>query len=300
MNRRQFLKTCLAGAGAAAGLGGIGSVHPAGAGEKGGKMKAELKLGSQEGRLPGKTLRDKVRNLQEYGGIGIELSAGGLPERVKEIRSALAGTQVQVSAVCAADGPYIVSDAQVRRKNIENAKILLSAAADLRSTGVILVPAFNSAEGQLTGKPARDLLLEVLAELGAHAEKVGSRVLIEPLNRGEAFFLRQLADAAAICRDADSPGIAMMGDFYHMHFEETSDQGAFISAGAYLRHVHLGSRKRNLPGQDDRSFVDGFRGLKAVGYRDFVSLECGCKGNPEEEIPKSFRFLEKQWKEARI
>lgn len=299
MDRRQFLKTCLAGAGAAAGMGGLGGVKRAEAATDGRLLKAELKLGSQEGRLPGGTLHDKIRNLQEYGGTGIEIAAGGLPDRVKEIRSALAGTSVQVSAICAAAGPYIVPDADTRRNNIENAKVLLSAAADLRATGVILVPAFNSAENQLSGKPARDLLLEILAELGAHAEKVKSRILLEPLNRGEAFFLRQLADAASICRDVNSPGVAVMGDFYHMFFEETSDRGAFISAGGYLHHVHLGSRKRLLPGQDDRSFIDGFRGLKEIGYRDFVSLECGCKGKPEEEIPKSFRFLEKQWKEAR-
>ena len=60
---------------------------------------------------------------------------------------------------------------------------------------------------------------------------VGSRVLLEPLNRGEAFFLRQVADAASICRDINSPGVQMMGDFYHMYIEETSDLGAFLSAG---------------------------------------------------------------------
>ena len=206
--------------------------------------------------------------------------------------------RVPSSAVCAAAGPYIIPDEAARRGRIENAKTLLSTAADLGSTGVIIVPAFNSAADQLAGKPARDLLLAVLAELGEHAARVGSRVLLEPLNRDEAFFLRQLADAAAICRDANSPGVAMMGDFYHMRLEETSDRGAFLSAGGHLHHVHLASASRKLPGQDERSFVDGFRGLRAIGYRDFMSLECGIRGNPESEIPRAFRFLEEQWKLA--
>jgi sugar phosphate isomerase/epimerase len=92
----------------------------------------------------------------------------------------------------------------------------------------------------------------------------------------------------------------MMGDFFHMCREETSDCGAFLSAGPYLHHVHLASRRRNLPGQDDRSFVDGFRGLKMIGFQDFCSLECGVKGKADAEIPKAFRFLEQQWKEATI
>jgi sugar phosphate isomerase/epimerase len=134
--------------------------------------------------------------------------------------------------------------------------------------------------------------------LGEYAVKVGSRVLFEPLNRNEAFFLRQLADAAAICRDCNSPGIQMMGDFFHMGIEETSDLGAFISAGQYVHHVHLASRARNLPGQDDRSFLDGFKGLKYIGFQDFCSLECGVQGDRKVEIPKAVAVLRDQWEKA--
>ena len=61
---------------------------------------------------------------------------------------------------------------------------------------------------------------------------------------------------------------------------------------------HLASTKRNLPGQDERSFVDGFRGLKEIGFHDYMSLECGCIGDPTVEIPKSFKFLKDQWDQA--
>lgn len=303
MKRRDFLKACLAGTGAVAGIGMVGSLgapaRAAARARREGKGEAVLKLGAQESRLPGESLQEKVDNLRRYGGTGLELHAWGFPDRIREIKQVLRGTEVKVSAICAATGPFIVPDEAARRKAIDWARTLLEVAAELDAAGVVMVPAFNSAEGQLAGRPARDLLLDVLKEIGGHGEKVGSRVLLEPLNRGEAFFLRQLADAASICRDASSPGVAMMGDFYHMNFEETSDMGAFISAGGYLRHVHLGSIKRNLPGQDERSFVDGMRGLKLIGYRDWLSLECGVIGDPKIEIPKSFRFLEQQWKEAR-
>jgi len=68
-----------------------------------------------------------------------------------------------------------------------------------------------------------------------------------------------VADAASIVRDCKSPGLAVMGDFYHMFYEETSDLGALISGGPYVHHVHMASAyDRVLPGQDDRQFVDGF------------------------------------------
>ena len=51
--------------------------------------------------------------------------------------------------------------------------------------------------------------------------------------------------------------------------------GAFISAGKYLQHVHVASRKRrSMPGEDGEAdnYVEGFRGLKMIGYDKFVSF----------------------------
>ncbi|MBC8373014.1 MAG: sugar phosphate isomerase/epimerase [Phycisphaerae bacterium] len=295
MERRDILKGSLAAAGIAA-LGatpvmGDRAIKP---------PKAKLRICSREGCIPGKTLKEKVDNLQKWGAAAVELNGGNLAGRKKEITDALKGTTIKVGAICGGySGVLISPDKTERDKAISTLKETLTAAAEWGAAGVIAVPAFNHHK-QLVGKEARAALIESLKPIGEHGAKVGVPVMLEPLNRKEAYFLRQLADAASICRDVGNPGAAMMGDFYHMYFEETSDQGAFMSGGKYLRHVHLGSIKRKLPGQDARSFVDGFRGLKRIGYQGCVSLECGCIGKKEVEIPKSFRFLEKQWAEATI
>jgi sugar phosphate isomerase/epimerase len=178
----------------------------------------------------------------------------------------------------------------------------LTAAGVLGSTGLIVVPGFNRQVPSLPHKEAREMLLRILPELGEHATKNNTRLLLEPLNRREAFFLRQLADAAAICKDVNNPGIAMMGDFWHMTWEETSDIGAFISAGSYLHHVHIASRKeRKMPGEDPGdSYVDGFRGLKMIGYQDYISLECGSKGDKTITIPAAAKLIRAQWAQAAI
>ncbi len=305
MQRRNFLKKSVAGAGLLAGL-TAGDSSAAPAAEPGAKApgsaggEAKLKLCSQDWRVPGKTIDAKFGTLTEWGGAGVEVSGRGLADRAGEIAAALKASGLGLSAVCAGySGCLISSDKADRDKAVTTIKALLEVAGGLGSTGLIVVPAFNR-QKQLLGKDARAMLVDLLGPLGAHAVKAGTRVLLEPLNRREAYFLRQLADAAAICRDVNSPGVAMMGDFYHMYFEETSDEGAFLSAGKHCHHVHLGSIKRKLPGQDERSFVSGFRGLKRIGYREYISLECGVIGKAEAEIPKSFRFLEAQWKEAAI
>jgi sugar phosphate isomerase/epimerase len=304
MDRREFLKSSALAAGAAAGVYALAGRAPAqdapaaakAAGAE--KKPAVLKLSSQEGLVPGKTLREKVQTLQQWGAAGVELGSN-IKDRVAEIKDAVKGTSIAISAICAGYFQLIDPDEAKRKQGAQRLKDLCGPAGEVGSTGIILVPAFNNHD-QLPPKEARKVLVDLLPEIGEAARKAGTRILMEPLNRGEAFFLRQLADAASICRDANNPGIGMMGDFFHMCREETSDCGAFLSAGTYLHHVHLASRRRNLPGQDERSFVDGFRGLKMIGFQDFCSLECGVKGKADVEIPKAFRFLEQQWKEATI
>jgi len=292
-HRRDFLVTgTLAGVGLATGA-GRGAAAQDGAGRE-----AALKLSSQEGCLPGGSLQERVERMAEWGFTGIEFGGGGLAGRVDEIKAALEGTPVKVSAICAGYASCLLADNEAdRRTAVDSIKETLTAAGAIGSTGLIVVPAFNG-QTSLDNRRAREVLLQQLPEIGDHAQQAGTRILLEPLNRGEAFFLRQLADGASICRDAQNAGICMMGDFYHMGIEETSDLGAFISAGPYLHHVHLASRRRVLPGQDERSFVDGFRGLRYIGYQDYCSLECGCDGDPMVEIPKSSAFLRRQWEEA--
>lgn len=262
------------------------------------ERKAVLKLSSQLGVIPGKELAEKLAKMEAWGFDAVELP-GDIVGKEETYAGAIAKTKLKVSAICW--GSYnggLVSEVPERRVEAAEAlRRVLNAAGQLKSTGVIYVPAFNG-QTKLTNQEIRQVLLDTLPAIGEYAVKVGSRVLLEPLNRREAFFLRLLADAAAICRDCNSPGIAMMGDFYHMAIEESSDLGAFLSAGGFLHHVHLASRTRVLPGQDDRRFVEGFRGLKMIGYQDYCSFECGVKGNREEEIPKSMAFLRQEWAEA--
>ena len=290
MNRRELLITgTLGGVALSAGL-------PVGGAEK--KPSAKLRISSQERIVPGKDLPEILAKMDKWGIEGVELGGRGLADRVPEIKAALANSKVKVSAICAGfDGALSSDQESERRKCMSSMKDILVAAGELQSTGLIFVPAFNG-QTTLNHVDARKVLLDQLPELGEYAVKCGTRILLEPLNRKETWLVRMLADAASICRDANNPGVCVMGDFYHMYIEETSDMGAFLSAGSFLHHIHLASIKRKLPGQDERDYTNGFGGLKMIGYQDFCSFECGVLGDREVEIPKSVKFLREQWRKA--
>lgn len=315
-NRREFLQnSALAAAAATAGVAAMTGKAMGETGSYGKPGDAKLRLSSGAGIIPGDTLAQKLDKMEQWGFEGLEVGGGYLRGNVKQLKDGLKGRSVKVSAICAGfDGWLIADDPAIRDKAMTTMKELLTLAGEVGSTGLVIVPAFNDqkslphqqARELLTGfkrwdAPAAERKAGLLQELGDHAVKAGTRILLEPLNRHECYFLRTLADAASICRDLDNPGIAMMGDFWHMTWEETSDFGAFLSAGKYLHHVHVASRReRKTPTEDGAAdnYVDGFKGLKMIGYHDFVSLECGTKGDKEKVLPACVKLLRDQWAEA--
>jgi len=295
-DRRKFLGITASGAVLAASGSFLTSFSP----EKE-AGKAELKISCQENVAPGNSLAEKLDFLENLGVAGLEVGGSNLENRVEEIGKALSNRKIKISAICAGfEGWLIASDPEVRKECIRSMKTILEAAGALGSTGLIFVPAFHS-QVSLPHKESRELLVEELKELAAFAAEKGTRMLLEPLNREECYFCRQVADAAAIMRDVANPAAAVMGDFWHMTWEETSDRGAFLSAGKSLHHVHIASRKsRNMPGEDGDAdvYTDGFKGLKEIGYHDYISFECGSVGDSKITLPAAVNLIRRQWKQA--
>ena len=241
--------------------------------------------------------------MENLGIVGFEPGGRNLAARVNEINQALRGRNIKVSAICAGfDGFILAEDPKVKAQFDSTMRDIIAAAGQIGSTGVIMVPAFN---GQKPCKPhtleTREYLCEQMHELGEYALKHNTTVILEPLNRRECHYMRQVGDAAAICRDSKSAGVKCMGDFWHMQ-EETSDYAALWAAGTeYLQHVHVASRgTRKMPGEDGLvdNYVDGFRALKEMNYPYYVSFECGTNGKREETVPAAVKLLREQWKKA--
>lgn len=299
MDRRDFLKSNILGAAgvalAASPIAALTSCSPK-------KEEVELKLSFQEKTAPGESLNERFDYMENLGIVGFEPGGRNLAARVNEFQQALRGRNIKVSAICAGfDGFILAEDPAVKAQFDSTMRDIIAAAGELGSTGVIMVPAFNRQEPV---KPhtleTREYLCEQMHELGEYALKHNTTVILEPLNRREAHYLRQVADAAAICRDSKSAGVMCMGDFWHMQ-EETSDYAAFMAAGQYLQHVHVASRgNRKMPGEDGEldNYVEGMRALKQLGYDKYISFECGTNGDRNVTVPAAVELLRAQWKLA--
>ena len=296
------MQTSLAGMAGVAAMGPL-SLTACAADKKKKVVVPDLNISFQEGIAPGESLAEKLDFMENLGVVGFEPGGRGLAGRVAEIQDALKNRNIRVAAICAGfDGFILAEDAAVKEQFDTTMREIVAAAGELGSTGVIMVPAFNWQEPcRPHTMDTRNYLCEQLHELGEYALKCGTTVILEPLNRRECFYMRLVADAAAIARDSQSEGVKCMGDFWHMQ-EETSDYGAFWSAGTkYLQHVHIASRgNRIMPGEDGEKddYRDGFRALKEMGYDKFVTFECGCRGDRAETVTNAVNLLRTQWEEA--
>ena len=267
------------------------------------KGKAELRISFQEGTAPGRTLEEKFDYMEKLGIVGYEPGGRGLAKRVNEFHQALKGRNIKISAICAGfDGFLLAEDKAVKAQFDSTMRDIIAAAGEIGSTGVIMVPVFNHQKPCLPHTlETREYLCEQMHELGEYALKHNTTVILEPLNRREAHYMRQVADAAAIARDSKSAGVKCMGDFWHMS-EETSDYAALMAAGPeYLQHVHIASRgTRQMPGENGEkdNYIDGFRALKEMNYPYYVSFECGCAGDREVVLPAAVQLMRDQWKKA--
>ena len=305
MNRRDFLKSSMAGAAGLAIASSPVAALTSCSSDKGGccGKNTELKLSFQEKTAPGESLNERFDYMEKLGIVGFEPGGRNLAGRVNELQQALNGRNIKVSAICAGFSGFILAeDPKVKAEFDSTMRDIIAAAGELGSTGVIIVPAFNGQKPCLPHtRETREYLCEQMHELGEYALKHNTTVILEPLNRKEAHYLRLVSDAAAICRDSKSAGVKCMGDFWHMQ-EETSDFAAFLSAGTeYLQHVHIASRgNRKMPGENGEldNYVEGFRALKMLGYDKYVSFECGCNGDRNILVPAAVELLRKQWEEA--
>jgi sugar phosphate isomerase/epimerase len=258
-----------------------------------------LKLSCQEHLLPGEGIFEKWEFAKSAGFDGIELrGTEDWDGRLDEFRAAR-GRGAVFSSVCLISDRFIGDlDAGRRREATDHMKKLLSGIAELGGTGAVTPAAFGVATRRLppftvprTEEEDRNILLDALEELGGHAEREGTLVLLEPLNRYEDHMLNRVDQAVELCKAVGRPSVKVMGDLFHMNIEEDDLGGSIRAADGYLAHVHLADSSRLQPGTAHTDFARAFDALRDIRFEGYMALECGLRGGAEEALPETVRHL---------
>ncbi len=266
-----------------------------------------MKIGCQDGILPGNSLKDKFRLAKDIGFEGIEVYGRVLLEdleKVEEYKRMSEEFGIKISSICAGYRNYLLEpDPEARKKSREDIKKLLEIGGELGVIGLILVPIFG--RPQITDlSPYKDaielekeLLFSQLPEIVEKAEKEKCCILLEPLNRYETHFLNRLEQAIEYCEKINSEYFKIMADFFHMNIEEADISKSIEKANKWISHIHLADSNRVLPGMGHTDFKNGFKSLKKIGFKNYMILECIVPEPREENLKKSFKYMKEILKE---
>jgi sugar phosphate isomerase/epimerase len=261
-----------------------------------------MKLAVRESMVPGATLEEKLSCLKRCGYDGIELTNAETMKRhdlVPVVHQSGLGVSTLAGITTLLD-----PDPKVRAGAVDLLKSWLEVTAALNGVGVIVVPIFGRpvlpdlSPYKTPVELETELLLAELKAIAPFVEKVGSTVIIEPLNRYETHFVNRLEQGVTLCEAVGSPVVRIMADFFHMHIEEADIPTSIRAAGQQIVYVHVADSNRVQPGRGHLDLRPGFAALKAVGYDGYFGIECGLVGDPEEALKQAAANTRQAWAEA--
>lgn len=203
------------------------------------------------------------------------------PARIASLRRAAEAAGVRVSGLhwllTAPPGLSITSaDPAVRARTLAHMHAMIDLCAALG--GDVLVHG-SPDQRRLSGEdPEGDAERgrAAFADVAEHAHRAGVRYCIEPLSPQETRFVTHWAEAAAIVRAVDHPGLRTMIDTRAARLGEREPVTTVLERGlrdGSVAHVHLNDRNRRGPGQGDDGFADVVALLLREGYAGTVAVE---------------------------
>ena len=185
------------------------------------------------------------------------------------------GVELSVGLDPPADSSLTGEDKDCREKGIEFYK---RAFTRLEKLGI------RTMGGNLLNAPARVPLkkyiekeweygVDSLVKIGRSAAEYGIDLNIEICNRFENHILNTAEQGVRFAKAVGLPNVKILLDTFHMNIEEDSFFEAFLTAGEYLGHVHLGENHRRLPGKGHLPWNEIRDAIKAVNFQGIMTME---------------------------
>ena len=168
-------------------------------------------------------------------------------------------------------------DPAVRQKGIDYLKALAEA---LQFMGIRRLEGINyvglgAFDGEIDREKRWENSVESVKVIMKELEDADIKFAMEICNRNEQFLLGTMEEGLQFIKDVGSPNLGLLFDVYHQGIEEDSFYDALVTAGDRLYDFHACEQNRKAPIGENSvvNWVDIKKGLKAIGYDGFVSLE---------------------------
>lgn len=166
------------------------------------------------------------------------------------------------------------ADPDHRRATITYMKSVVTMCAQLNGHIVTVVPG-RVGKTVPTASPQDEWRWAVagLREVAAHAQTLGIRIGIEPLNRFETCFLNRTDQALLLAAQVGSDCCGVTFDAFHVALEEPDLYAAIRACGDKIVDVHVADSNRLAAGDGSFDWGKMLSVLREVGYEGGLAFE---------------------------
>jgi sugar phosphate isomerase/epimerase len=166
-------------------------------------------------------------------------------------------------------------DKALRERSWLHMRNLIDFCADLGPDGIMVLgsPQQRTITGGLSKAEAGKNFTDGLAGIAPHAVERGVKVLIETFSSRRDDVTSMLAEAYAIVRQINSPGIQMMFDCNNESNEAEPHATLVDRYFDHIKHVHITEKGGPYPGTGSYDYKPVLNVLRRRGYRGWLSLE---------------------------
>jgi sugar phosphate isomerase/epimerase len=217
-----------------------------------------------------------IERLSKLGYDGIEISGEPQGYDVAQVRGLLDqhGMECWGAVTLMMGGRDLHhEDPYMRLASVQYVKDCLTFVSELGGRILTVVP---STVGKIAAMASPDdewrWAVEGLKACQEHAETVGVRIGLEPLNRFETYFLNRCEQALALA-EAVGGDCGVCLDAFHKNIEEADLLGAIRAAGGKLVDFHIADNNRMPPGMGALDWDAIVRELAGIGYEGHLTVE---------------------------
>jgi len=171
---------------------------------------------------------------------------------------------------------YMIGSEAQREDAVRYLKICLDMAKKMGADYMLTSPANG---GYLaTNTELWPRLEKTIRELVSYAEKLGVKLVVEPLTPYESNFFTRANDLVELFSRINSPFLVGMCDIVPPFVQHESIMAYFDKLGEKMYHLHIidgeqGTDSHIMPGEGSMPLPELFCELKEIGYKGTATLE---------------------------
>ncbi|MGB7242031.1 MAG: sugar phosphate isomerase/epimerase [Sulfitobacter sp.] len=221
-------------------------------------------------------LETTVRRIKQMGYESIEISGEPTQYDTKDTLKMLKDNGMRcwgAVTLMLEERNLAAKDMGQREMSVQYVKDVLTMVSELEGEIITLVPAtVGKVVPDGTPEEEWEWVTDATRECFHHAQKVGVRIAVEPLNRFETYLFNRGAQALALA-DAVSPEVGVCLDAFHLNIEEENMFQTIRDIGDRLFDFHVADNNRFAAGLGHIDWPRVIDTLREIGYDGAVTNE---------------------------